>query len=104
MQPGPAFYPAQPPKKSTNWVVIILVVVGLGVFAVPVAAALAIYGVRRYIASAKTSEAKNTVGAIARGARAAYERERVADELIAGEPAGSGHSLCGTAVPVPGLV
>jgi type IV pilus assembly protein PilA len=69
-----------------------------------VLAALAIYGVRRYLASAKTSEAKNTIGAIARGAKQSYERETAKIELIAagsGESTGTTHTLCGDANSVP---
>jgi len=57
--------------------------------------AVAIYGVRRYLANAKTSEAKNTIGAIARGAVGAFEREQT------GTPA---HALCKPAGPVPTTV
>jgi hypothetical protein len=56
--------------------------------------ALGIYGVRRYLVSAKTSEAKNTLGAIARGATASYEREAV----------GGAHAFCKSAVAVPNAV
>jgi type IV pilus assembly protein PilA len=68
-----------------------------------VLAALAIYGVRRYLASSKTSEAKQTIGAISRGATAAYERETAQAEMVA-EGAVSkdrSHDLCGTGVIVP---
>jgi hypothetical protein len=58
-------------------------------------AAIGVYGVRRYLQSAKTSEAKNTLGAIGRGAVAAYERE------MGPSPA---HALCKSAVPVPATV
>lgn len=61
---------------------------------VGVAAALAIYGVQTYLGSAKASEAKNTVGAIARAVAASYERE---------QPAGK-HSICGAAIAVPSSV
>ena len=51
-----------------------------------------------YLTSAKTAEAKNVVGAIARGATAAYERETVASE----DPlAAISHQLCKSATPVP---
>jgi len=63
-----------------------------------VLAALAVYGVRRYLASAKTSEAKNNVGAIARGAVSAYERETTASQNL-NEGASSttaSHALCGS--------
>jgi type IV pilus assembly protein PilA len=71
-----------------------------------VLAALAIYGVRRYLASAKTSEAKNTIGAIARASSAAYERENAASEEIAegSNSTSASHSLCGTATTVPATV
>lgn len=68
-----------------------------------VLAALAIYGVTRYLASAKTSEAKNTVGAITRAAVGAYERETYDNQLL-GDGAVSAtatHSLCKTADRVP---
>jgi type IV pilus assembly protein PilA len=77
---------------------IAAIVVGVLLFVVggPVAA-LGIYGVRKYLAAAKTAEAKNTVGAISRAAVAAYERER---------PAGgdAAHRLCDSAVAVPAKV
>lgn len=56
--------------------------------------ALAVYGVRSYLASAKTAEAKNSVGAITRGAIGAYEREQ----------SNGGHALCKSATPVPAAV
>ncbi|MBW2455151.1 MAG: hypothetical protein JRI68_11605 [Deltaproteobacteria bacterium] len=51
-----------------------------------------------YLASAKTSEAKNSVGAITRGAMAAFERESAATEDLS---APVGHQLCKSATPVP---
>lgn len=64
------------------------------VAAVGTMSALAIYGVRRYLANAKTAEAKNTIGAIRRGAMAAYERES----------ASGIHELCRSASPVPSAI
>jgi type IV pilus assembly protein PilA len=68
-----------------------------------VLAALAIYGVRRYLASSKTSEAKNTIGAIARGATAAFERESADAKTLAegSESTATIHQLCGSANQVP---
>ncbi|MFO0591109.1 MAG: fimbiral protein pilA [Polyangiaceae bacterium] len=100
MQPYPQQPYGQPlpPKKSSwpVWLVVIVVLLVAGVFGIGIFAAISIYGVRRYLAAAKTAEAKNTIGAIARGAAASWERE-TAD-------AGAPHKLCGSAVTVPATV
>ncbi|XXY49089.1 hypothetical protein WME91_54690 [Sorangium sp. So ce269] len=65
-------------------------------------AALAVYGVRRYITSAKTAEAKNTVLAMARSAAGAFERAAgAAGAKKAGPPS---RALCKSATPVPAAV
>ena len=88
-------------KRAFTLVELMIVVAIIGVLA-----ALAIYGVRKYLASAKTSEAKNTIGAISRGAAAAYERETTSAQLVAegSSSAASSNDLCFSATAVPAVI
>lgn len=72
---------------------------------VGVLAALAIYGVRKYVANAKTAEARNAVGQIAKDATSAYTREGMDPTIL---PLGTGtgvvNIMCDTAVSVPSTI
>lgn len=65
---------------------------------VGVLAALAIYGVRKYLLNSKTAEVRNAVGQMAKDAKAAYERESMAaGVLAAGSSASVSQNLCTSA-------
>ncbi|WP_437787124.1 type IV pilin protein [Sorangium sp. So ce1097] len=86
------------PSRGFTLIELMIVVAIIGVLA-----ALAIVGVRNYIATAKTAEAKQIVGAITRSAITQYERERDISQILpaTGVDAANTHVLCDSAVPVP---
>ncbi len=79
MAPGyvPPGYPPVPPKQGMGTgtiiliVVLVLIVPMIGIFAV-----LGIYGTRKYIANAKTAEARNSLSIMAKDAVVAYEANK----------------------------
>jgi len=65
---------------------------------VGVLAALAIYGVRKYLLNSKTAEVRNAVGQMAKDAKGAYERESMKSTILAGgASADVSNNLCATA-------
>jgi type IV pilus assembly protein PilA len=69
---------------------------------VGVLAALAIYGVRKYVLNAKTAEARNALGQMAKDAITAYTRERINPALLSlGQTTGVVNVMCESAVAVP---
>jgi type IV pilus assembly protein PilA len=78
---------------------IVIAVVG-------VLSALGVAGASRYVATAKTVEARNTVGAIARAAASQYDLERFVGETLGAATLGTSttHVLCQSAEAVPDTV
>jgi type IV pilus assembly protein PilA len=80
-------------KGGFTLIELMIVVAIVGVLAV-----LAVYGVRKYIANAKTAEAKNSLGQMGKDAVSAYEGERMTSSVLA---AGTSTSIvreaCGSA-------
>jgi type IV pilus assembly protein PilA len=69
---------------------------------VGVLAVLAIYGVRKYIANSKTTEARNSLGQIGKDAASAFEKERGNSGVVTiGGTSGLLRSLCPSTSKVP---
>ena len=80
--------PPAPKKGMSGCLLALLIAVPIFVFVGGIFATLAIYGVRKYVVNAKTVEARQALGVIARDAAAAYERQ---------ETGAVAHRLCPSA-------
>ena len=97
-QTGPREHAAT--LRGFTLIELMIVVAIVGILAV-----LATFGVRKYVANAKTAEATSSLGQINFLAIAAYERENSVAELMTGASVTLMHQLCLTApATVPGAI
>jgi type IV pilus assembly protein PilA len=87
-------------RKARGFTLVELMIV---VAIIGILAALAIYGVRKYMTNAKTAEVKTVVGRIGKDASGAFNREKLAVTAVMADTttAKISNTLCTTSTSVP---